>query len=66
VLIVSPFSILSGCNHLAIKAGWAGDELRRDYPTFNNRRLLEPVENIPPAEAEKQYFAIPDDVSMAT
>ncbi len=24
---------------------------------FNNRRLLEPIGNIPPAEAEKQYYA---------
>ena len=24
---------------------------------FNNRRLLEPIGNIPPAEAEAQYYA---------
>ena len=24
---------------------------------FNNRRLLEPIGNIPPAEAEQRYFA---------
>jgi putative transposase len=24
---------------------------------FNHRRLLEPIENIPPAEAEANYFA---------
>ena len=32
---------------------------------FNNRRLLEPISNIPPAEAEEQYYAMLDDVSMA-
>jgi putative transposase len=24
---------------------------------FNNRRLLEPIGNIPPAEAEERYYA---------
>jgi len=32
---------------------------------FNNRRLLEPIGNIPPAEAEERNDAILDDVSMA-
>ena len=32
---------------------------------FNNRRLLEPIGNIPPAEPEAQYYAMLDDVSMA-
>lgn len=32
---------------------------------FNNRRLLEPIGNIPPAEAEERYYAILDDVPMA-
>ncbi|WP_416463844.1 IS3 family transposase [Sphingomonas sp. VDB2] len=32
---------------------------------FNNRRLLEPIGNIPSAEAEAQYYAMLDDVSMA-
>ncbi|WP_156482894.1 IS3 family transposase [Sphingopyxis granuli] len=32
---------------------------------FNNRRLLEPIGNIPPAEAEELYYAMLDDVSMA-
>jgi hypothetical protein len=27
---------------------------------FNNRRLLEPIENIPPAEAEQRYYAMLD------
>jgi len=41
-----------------------------EYPTlewkdrFNNRRLLEPIGKIPPAEAEAQYYATMDDVSM--
>ena len=25
---------------------------------FNNRRLLEPIGNLPPAEAEERYYAI--------
>ena len=32
---------------------------------FNHRRLLEPVGNIPPAEAEQQYYAMLDDAAMA-
>ena len=32
---------------------------------FNHRRLLEPIGNIPPAEAEQQYYAMLDDVAMA-
>jgi transposase InsO family protein len=32
---------------------------------FNNRRLLEPIGNIPPAEAEKLYYAMLDDIPMA-
>ena len=32
---------------------------------FNNRRLLEPIGNIPPAEAEERYYAMPDNVPMA-
>lgn len=32
---------------------------------FNNRRLLEPIGNIPPAEAEERYYAMLDDASMA-
>lgn len=42
-----------------------GAESHRDYPMFNNRRLLEPIGNIPPAEAEELYYAMLDDVSMA-
>jgi putative transposase len=32
---------------------------------FNNRRLLEPIGNIPPAEAEERYFAMLIDPAMA-
>ena len=32
---------------------------------FNNRRLLEPIGNIPPAEAEANYHAMLDDIPMA-
>jgi len=32
---------------------------------FNNRRLLEPIGNIPPAEAEANYYAMLDDMPAA-
>ena len=32
---------------------------------FNNRRLLEPIGNIPPAEAEERYYAMLDEARMA-
>ncbi len=32
---------------------------------FNNRRLLEPIGNIPPAEAEERYYANLDHTAMA-
>jgi transposase InsO family protein len=32
---------------------------------FNHRRLLEPIGNIPPAEAEDQYYAAADNIDMA-
>ena len=32
---------------------------------FNNRRLLEPIGNIPPAEAEERYYALLDEQQMA-
>jgi putative transposase len=32
---------------------------------FNHRRLLEPIGNIPPAEAEQRYFAALDQMKMA-
>ncbi len=32
---------------------------------FNHRRLLEPIGNIPPAEAEENYYAMLDEIPMA-
>lgn len=32
---------------------------------FNNRRLLAPIGNIPPAEAEQRYYAMLDEAAMA-
>ena len=32
---------------------------------FNHRRLLEPIGNIPPAEAEEQYYAMIEQRPMA-
>ena len=32
---------------------------------FNNRRLLEPIGNIPPAEAEARYYTILEEAAMA-
>src|SRR4051794_586617 len=32
---------------------------------FNNRRLLEPIGNIPPAEAEERYYAMLQHPAMA-
>ena len=32
---------------------------------FNNRRLLQPIGNIPPAEAEERYHAMMDGIPMA-
>ncbi|MBB4104545.1 transposase InsO family protein [Rhizobium borbori] len=31
---------------------------------FNNRRLLESIGNIPPAEAEEPYYAMLDEPAM--
>lgn len=32
---------------------------------FNNRRLLEPIGNIPPAEAEARYYALSRETAIA-
>ena len=32
---------------------------------FNNRRLLEPIGNIPPAEAEERHYAMREQSNMA-
>ncbi|WP_068317695.1 integrase core domain-containing protein, partial [Aliiruegeria sabulilitoris] len=31
---------------------------------FNNRRLLEPIGNVPPAEAEARFYAQSDELAM--
>jgi hypothetical protein len=32
---------------------------------FNNRRLLAPIDDIPPVEAEERYYAMLDDTPRA-
>ena len=32
---------------------------------FNNRRIMEPIGNIPPAEAEERYYAMQEQPAMA-
>jgi putative transposase len=32
---------------------------------FNNRRLLEPIENIPSPEAEERYYAMLEEPALA-
>jgi putative transposase len=32
---------------------------------FNNRRLLEPIGNVPPAEAEARYHADQEEIALA-
>jgi transposase InsO family protein len=32
---------------------------------FNSRRLLEPIGNIPPAEAEVRYYAVQQEIALA-
>ena len=42
-----------------------------EFPTldsvdwFTNRRLLEPIHNIPPAEAEERYYAMLEEPAVA-
>lgn len=38
---------------------------RRRPDWFNNRRLREPVDNIPPAEAEERHSAMLDEPAIA-
>jgi transposase InsO family protein len=37
----------------------------RDTDWFNKRRLLEPIGNIPPTEAEERYYATLKQPAMA-
>jgi len=32
---------------------------------FNNRRILQPIGNMPPAEAEERYFAQQEEIALA-
>jgi transposase InsO family protein len=32
---------------------------------FNHRRLLEPIGNLPPAEAEQRFYAIQQEANLA-
>jgi putative transposase len=32
---------------------------------FNNRRLLEPIGNMPPAQAEQRYYARWEEIALA-
>ena len=69
------FTVFSGGNRLlyerAIRRGpWRSFEAV-EFATlewvdwFNNRRLLEPIGNIPPAEAEERYYAMLEAQPMA-
>jgi transposase InsO family protein len=33
---------------------------------FNHRRLIEPIGNTPPAEAEEHYYAAAESIDMVT
>jgi len=35
------------------------------FDCFNNRRLLEPIGNVPPAEAEERYYAMLEEAALA-
>jgi transposase InsO family protein len=37
----------------------------RWFDWFNNRRLLEPIGNIPPVEAEERYYAMLEELPTA-
>lgn len=58
-------SILSTTHRSVSQAdGWLWHEAH--HPGwFNNRRLLEPFGNIPPAEAEERYYPMLDETPMA-
>jgi hypothetical protein len=46
-------------------AGTRDERWRVRYSDINNRRLLEPIGNIPPAEAEERYYAMLEQPAMA-
>ena len=55
-----------------VEAPGRGDHSRRSSSLcalhidwFNNRRLLDPIGNVPPAEAEERYYAMLEQPAMA-
>lgn len=64
-------SIAAGSSTIPIAACRADSTARRNIleeevaMTSKNRRLLEPIGNIPPAEAEERYYAMLDQPAMA-
>ncbi|PZV36708.1 hypothetical protein B5V02_20285 [Mesorhizobium kowhaii] len=54
---LAPDALRPGPNTAHADDGWV------DW--FNNRRLVEPIGNIPPAEAEERYYAMLEEPAMA-
>ncbi|SMC90600.1 Integrase core domain-containing protein [Primorskyibacter flagellatus] len=44
---------------------WVDTGVVEETPEFNNRRLLEPIGNIPPAAAEANFYAAMERSDMA-
>jgi hypothetical protein len=44
---------------------WISHGVVEDTPLFNNRRLLEPIGNIAPAEAEANFYAALERADLA-
>ena len=44
---------------------WIDYGVFKETPGFNSRRLLEPIGNIPPAEAEANFYATLERSDMA-
>lgn len=66
--IERPFTLSTAfCERSGVIRSRASPESLRDCRRlwFNNRPLLEPIGNIPPAEAEERYYAMLDDTRMA-
>lgn len=45
--------------------GWVDYGVVEETPLFNNKRLLGPIGNIPPAEAEENFYAQQHQLDMA-
>lgn len=55
----------SGSSVKSIEQPWAVEFAALEWVDwFNNRRLLEPIGHIPPAEAEARYYAQADERAM--